>query len=311
MANHRIHLAPLQGMTNRLFRKNLTAFFKGYDSLMTPFIFSIPTGAEERKHFKDIFPLENLEVPVIPQILGDEKELILQTATRFQEMGYTEVNLNLGCPHARVAKKGRGSGLLGRPDTVVQILGHLCAHLKIGISVKMRLGMTDREEILRLIPRINPFPISRVIIHARIASQMYEGEPDLEGFGLAMELCEKRVIYNGDVKDLATFRELSARFPGIHDWMIGRWAIANPFLAEEIKADKPVAEKRIRFKEFHDSLFAGYRELLSGDSHLLDKMKELWQYFGVTFPENSKALKRIRKASTVNDYSRAVKEIWG
>jgi tRNA-dihydrouridine synthase len=185
-------------------------------------------------------------------------------------------------------KKGRNTGLLGRPETVVQILEHLSTHLKIRVSIKMPLGMAAREEVVRQIPWINSFLISRVTIHARIGKPMYAGEPNLEGFRLAASLCKKRIVHNGDVKDLPAFRTLSSVFPGNHDWMIGRWTVTTPFLSEQIKADNSITEKRIRFKEFHDSLFEGHRDLLFGNSHLLDKTKELCRYFGLMHPERKR-----------------------
>lgn len=304
-----LYLAPLHGVTNRVFRKAWFHHFQGIDAAFAPFIPSVPGDRMTEKHFKDLVGDPELGVPLVPQILGNDAPSFIATAKVLAGFGYTEVNWNLGCPFSMVAKKGRGSGLLPHPDRIARFLDEVCPRLEIPLSVKLRLGWKDRDEILRLIPILNGHELKEVIIHPRLGVQMYKGQVDLEGFERAASLCAHRVVYNGDIVDTATFETLKGRFPTIEAWMIGRGALSDPFLPASIVGRPPVADPLGAIGAFHDELYAAYRSVLYGSAHVLDKMKEVWTYLGLSIHGVSSALGAISRAKTLDGYEGLVRSV--
>jgi len=320
----KLHLAPLHGVTNRVFRDSYFRHFSGFDGAVAPFVVAIPGSTAKPRHFKDLLPnpsgspgiararLAGDPAPSLAaQILGNDPSAVAATAAVLVGLGYREVNLNLGCPFAMVAKKRRGSGLLPYPGLVGEILDELCAVPEVEASVKVRLGRFDPGEILALMPVLNDHPLSRVIIHPRIGTQMYRGTVDLDGFAGAAEACRHRVVYNGDIGSRGDYEALSRRFPGVEEWMIGRGAVSNPFLPEEIKSGAIEGDRLSRLRGWHEDLYRSYQEALCGPGHLLDKMKELWTYLGASFPSARRELAALGRSKSKAEYERATAAILG
>ena len=320
-----LHLAPLQGLTNRVFRDAYFRHFIGFDSALAPFILALRSSEVKQRHFKDLLPGPAAEargdsmdvaararprVPLVPQVLGNEKHAFTETARVLAGLGYTEMNWNLGCPHKMVANKQRGSGLLPFPGRVGEVLDAACAIPGLGVSVKLRLGRSDPLDIIALMPILNDHPLVKVIIHPRLGTQMYKGVVDLDGFARAAELCHHKLVYNGDITSLAAFEALHARFPAIDEWMIGRGAVANPFLSEEIRTGAVEGDRDARLRAWHDDIYWAYREVLYGPAHVLDKMKEIWGYLGALFPENKGRIESLARVKTLEDYEGAAAVIF-
>lgn len=306
-----LYLAPLQGVTNRVFRDAFFSRFPGFDAALAPFIPATLDAKAEEKQFRDLLPAANAGVELIPQILGNEAESFVSTCRVFSDAGYREINWNLGCPFPMVANKKRGSGLLPFPDLIKAVLDQACARVAVPLSVKVRLGRSDPSEILRLAPVFNAYPLKSVTVHARVGVQMYEGEVNLEGFAEAARALRGEVVYNGDITDLESYEALRVRFPSVKSWMIGRGAVADPFLPARIKGLPLPADPAAELRAFHDDLYREYREILYGPKHALDKMKELWGYFGPGFSDLGRAgtersVKEISRAKTIDAYERAV-----
>ena len=323
-----LHLAPLHGVTNRVFRASFFRHFGGFDSAVAPFILAVPTSKAKPNHFKDLLPGPAAEarapgdvpraaggaeprVPLVPQLLGNDPAAFVETAKVLAGLGYAEINWNLGCPYPMVADKMRGSGLLPFPERIAEVLDSACAVPGIEISVKLRLGRSDPEDILRLMPVLNGYPLKSVIIHPRVGTQMYRGQVDLGRFAAAAALCRHKLVYNGDIASRASFESLRARFPDIGEWMIGRGAISNPFLPEEIRMGAVEGDRPLRLRAWHEDLYESYRSVLFGPAHVLDKMKEVWTYLSASFPESQRQLERVSRATTLAAYEAAVEGLLG
>lgn len=275
----RLILAPMQGLTELLFRKVYEQCFPGAFRLaVSPFL-SLTHGnlADAWKKIDDVLPEPNQgSIPVIPQILGKEPEEFVALANRLYEIGYPEVNWNIGCPVRRVAAKHRGSGILPYPNEIRDILEQVVPRLKGTLSVKMRLGLRSPEEIFAIIPVLNDFPLASVTIHPRTGKQQYGGQVDLDTFGRALPLVRHRVIYNGDIHTLADYRRIHSRFPQIEDFMLGRGVLYNPLLPLEIKGACPDSQKPALTIDFIRALVdAIYAQPNSDEAHLR-KTKEYW-----------------------------------
>ena len=295
-----IQLAPIKGITDRTFRSAFVRHFGGLDSALAPFV----KLSDSESKIKSLSPEFNPGIRTVPQILTKSPDEFITLAERFIDMGCGEVNLNLGCPFAMVIKRGEGAAMLQNPELIESFLEKIFSVISIPVSVKMRLGMHSPDEILKLIPVLNSYPVKEIVIHTRTGEQMYDGDVYLEAFESALKLSNHPVIYNGDLKTLDDYNRLSERFPSVKGWMIGRGLLMNPFLAMEIKSGKPESETvRIeRIKQFADYLLDAYIHDLQSPAHVLDKMRGLWFYLSHAFPDSRKIEKRIRKAGNLNHY---------
>lgn len=304
------YLAPIKGITDRVFRTVLARHFGGLDAAMAPFISTVGSRKLKASYLNDIAPHDTTSLPVIPQLLGNDGDDLLWLARRILDLGYETVNWNLGCPVPMVARKRRGSGLLPHPDLIRRVLDTVCAALPGRISIKTRLGRETDEELVRLLPIFNQYPLREIIIHPRLGVQMYKGTVDLDAFDRCLALCRHPLVYNGDITDTAFFAALRRRFPGIRRFMIGRGVLQNPFLPEILTGSANTAlktnERTAIVQNFHDDLLAACQERLSGPGHLLGRMKAIWFYLSQGFDDPRRAWKLIKKSRGHEAYRRAV-----
>jgi tRNA-dihydrouridine synthase len=303
--------SPLQGYTDFRFRNSFNKCFGGIDTFYAPYIRLNGLLEIKPSNARDILPDNNIGLNLIPQVLTNNADEFLFVAKYVQELGYNELNWNLGCPYPMVTKRGLGSGLLDNPAKIHGILNKILSESDIIVSVKMRLGYTSSEEILRILPILNAFPLKNIAIHPRLGKQLYKGEVDLDAFQRCIDNSSHIIYYNGDITSVAGFNALAERFPAIDNWMIGRGLIANPFLPGMIKNNTPeYPDNRIElFCKFHDMLFREYSHALSGPSHIILKMFNFWEYFIRSFSNSAKRLKKIKKAKSIRAYEDAVMEI--
>lgn len=279
---------------------------------IAPFLSASKKIKQDNKLLRELDPDTNTGIPTIPQIMSSQPHDFTKLANKLYDIGYGTVNWNLGCPFSLVVKKGRGAGMLCHPAKVESFLEKAMPELKPKLSIKLRIGFKYTDEVLELIPIFNRFRIEALIIHPRTGEQMYEGEVDLDMFEQCIQLSKHRVVYNGDIDSVRKYKMLSKRFEKIDRWMIGRGLLGNPFLAEEIKfnTEKPYAEKIRIMKAFHDNLFDEYLKILSGPSHITNKMKELWTFMGAFFENRQKIQKRIWKTHHRDNYIDVVNKIF-
>ncbi|MGB3211855.1 MAG: tRNA-dihydrouridine synthase family protein [Desulforhopalus sp.] len=307
-----LYLAPIRGLTDALFRETFSSHFDGFDAAVAPFINPQKKSLYEDKMIRDVLPVHNTGIPIIPQLLHTDPEDFLVLAHRLAGLGYKHINWNLGCPAPMVARKKRGSGLLPYPEKIVTLLNRVLPELDIELSIKTRLGFHDHSETRVLLPELNRFRLKEIIIHTRLGKQLYRGKTDPEGFAVCRKLSSHTLTYNGDINDIMTYRSLADRFPTVTRWMLGRGALGNPFLGEEIKGYPRQSEekRRDRLYTFHDDLFDRYTERLSGPSHLLGRVKHLWLYLIASFPGKEKLLKKILKSNSPEKYRDAVDRLF-
>ena len=298
-----LYMAPLKGVTDHTFRSTFAAHFGGFDLAVAPFIASKKNTAIKRRYVRDVWPEHNTRLPVIPQILGKSAADFIVLADFLYDQGYETVNWNLGCPYPMVANKRRGAGMLPHTDMIAAFLDRVVPGMRASLSIKIRLGWDSPDDIYRLIPVLNQYPLNALIIHPRTGIQRYDGPVDLDTFGRCLPSIVHPVVYNGDIRTPEDFRALSRRFATVSRWMIGRWSLADPFLPQAIKTGETRGRDKIaRIKRFHETLYASYRSILDGPSHLLNKMKGLWKYLSLPFNDCKKAMKAINKSHRPEQY---------
>lgn len=269
----------MQGLTELLFRKAYHKCFpNALDYAISPFL-SLTHGnlSEAWKKIDDVIPQANLgSMPVIPQILGKEPTEFVDLANRLYDIGYKEINWNIGCPMRKITAKHRGSGILPYPDEVKAILDTIIPQLRPSLSVKMRLGLYNADEIFKLIPILNDYPLDNITIHPRTGRQQYSGKVDLNTFENVLPLIHHKVIYNGDICTLGDYHRIHRRFPDIEDFMIGRGVLFDPLLPLKIKSDSTNVDDPSAPMKFILTLLDAINQLPIPEVSKMRKTKEYW-----------------------------------
>lgn len=292
-----IILAPLRGVTGLPFRQSFCAHMTGLDRAVAPFIATVAGERVKPELLKSLDPAaQPAGLPLIPQVIGKDPHQLRVMLRAMKALGYCDVDLNAGCPWPFVAKKGRGSGLLRDDCALAAMLEAGCDELGPGhFSLKVRLGLDDASLLPHRMPTINAFPLRELCIHPRTAKQMYAGTVDLDSFERCLGLTALPVVYNGDIRTPGDLFRLRDRFPSVTRWMLGRGIVADPFLAESVRAGRDVWEKG-RFLAWHADTLGRYAAESSGDHALLGHLKELWSYT-VTALQNGDRLWSMLKVS--------------
>lgn len=301
-----IILAPLHGYTDFIFRNVYARHFSGIDMAVSPFISLTHGDKINPRKAKDVLQANNHSIPVIPQILGNEPELFIQMCDFLYDWGYVEVNWNLGCPVKNIANKKRGSGMLPYPELLKSILEKIIPNIKQEISIKLRLGFFHTDEIYKIIPVLNDFPIKNITIHPRIGTQMYEGEIHHSVLQDILPMIHHEVIYNGDIVDLESFELVKQKYPTINKWMIGRGVYYNPWLPMEIKNNQKVNKQNQA--EILNAFFLDlYLELSihKTEHSCVNKIKDLWQLFSVMFENKDEVLTQILHSHSLTEIEEA------
>ena len=317
----KFYLAPLEGITGYLYRNAIHDFYgKGVEKYFTPFLTPHTKCSFNAKELNDITPEHNQGMYVVPQVLTNSSEDFFRIVKDLQELGYEEININLGCPSGTVASKGRGAGFLAEPDKLDHFLEDIFAGTNANISLKTRIGIHDPEEFYELLEIYNKYPLKELIIHPRILKEYYKGKPHWDIFSYAVKNSKNPLCYNGDIftiDDYQCFEEEILKWDdksNIPAMMLGRGVLQNPALIEQLVQYERSGENnpyfdKDRFKVFHDRLRNDYMTQMSGDKNVLYKMKELWFYMIMLFPDQEKVLKKIKKARKLAEYDAAIREI--
>ena len=288
-----IRFAPLEGLTDTVYRRTHHAHFGGVSKYYIPFVSPTQHHVFTPKEMRAIGPEYNAGIPTVPQIIAKDAEHFLWAAGEMAAMGYEEVNLNIGCPSGTVTAKGKGSGMLRDLYALDAFLNEVCAKSPINVSVKTRIGFESPDEWPEILDVLVDYPLKEIIIHPRTRSGFYKvGTLHLEAFRMAAER-KPPLVYNGDIFSAADAAAIQAEFPGM-PMMLGRGLVCNPALAQEVCGGAPL--EKTAFRAFHDALWDAYRRDRPLDqAH--SRMRELMIYMSCAFADADKSAKNVRKSS--------------
>lgn len=306
MSQYKIEFAPIQGHTDFIYRHVHAQVFKGVDTYYTPFL-RLP---QRNKDIKDVSIEHNDLSCVVPQIIGGDIQEMTTLIDYLYALGYRRVDINFGCPFRMVTIKGLGSGAFNDIEKMSLLLNFPS---DMEVSLKLRLGYDDPQQIMELMPFINAIPLHGVSVHARLGNQAYKGTVDLDSFEAVYRECKHPLYYNGDITTIDEALTLLDRFPKLAGLMLGRGLLADPALADKIKnalaprelqTNGPIMddkEELMLYRTFHTELFNAYSAYLEGGDHqIIQKMQTFWAYF---LPDtDKKILKKIKKCRKIDQY---------
>lgn len=303
----KIYLAPLQGLTDWMFREAFSRYIGLFDKTFTPFV-RLQNGEFYRPNqCNDLLPEHNHFQKPVPQFLGNDAASFFRFEELCRSHGYTEININMGCPYPMVTGRRMGAGLLPYPVEIERLLNEIFNAATVKISVKCRLGMEHASEFEALIPVFNAFPLEEIIIHPRVGKQQYKGNVDFDAFLNYASALKVPVCYNGDVNSYEDAVRVLQKAPYINALMLGRGVLQHPFLLSELRNESLTAdEKALRLKGFHKELITYCQQKYSGDHHFLKHLEELWSYQSAGFENSHKLFKLIKKCKSLDQYEAVI-----
>ena len=305
----RYDAAPMEGLTDRVWRQAHQHYFGGADRYYAPFISPPENRVPIKKKMAELAPQANPGAPVIPQLLAKDGSLAAwMIGLLRREMGYTEVNLNLGCPSGTVTAKGKGSGMLRDLGALDRFLYTVFDEAGGPISVKTRIGVTDPEEFGPILEVYNRYPLAELIIHPRVMRQLYRGQADRAAFAAALPSCKAPVCYNGDITTPQDLTSLEAAWPGLAGLMAGRGLIANPALFRMARGGAAPSKEELR--GYLTELYTGYTAAFGSATAAISRMKGFWHECIGLFAGTEKLEKQLRKLREPWEYEVTVDQIF-
>ena len=345
------YFAPMEGVTDHIYRNIHHKHFPGIDKYYTPFISVYPSFTLKNREKRGVMKENNRDIPLVPQFLVNEPQKFLYGVRLMQDYGWDEVNLNLGCPSGTVVSKGRGAGFLADPEKLEAFFESFFEELEAAqqgqpgmkISVKTRLGMESVDEFDRLLEIYNRFPIHELAIHPRLRTDYYKGPIHMDVFRKALAESRNPVCYNGDICTPADMKKLREKLMMDGDaGAPGAVAVAGDSglaemtsIGEELIEHESAAPCAVMIGRGLVTNPALVRELQGGEKlnrselkafsdelydayreefeekGLIFRMKELWGYMGASFDNCERYLKGIRKAQTPADLRAAITNLFG
>jgi len=229
----KLFLAPMEGVGDVAFRKAM-ASIGGFDWACTEFI-RVSLKPHIPSLLKQYSPDDTAPILQAAQVMGSEPELMAEVTRGLVAKGAPRVDLNCGCPSNTVTGKGAGSSLLKTPELLHQIAKAMVDAVSIPVTAKLRAGFSDTSLFRENLLAAQEAGIAFLTLHARTKEDGYGPPARWELIAEAKELLKIPVIGNGDVlnaQDLIRMVE-QTKCDGV---MIGRGAVANPWIFQEIKA---------------------------------------------------------------------------
>lgn len=311
------YFAPMDGITDFLYRQIVWRHFPYADKLYAPFIQPNEKPVIVPKEYKEICPENNKGIPTVPQILTRDAEGFIRLGEILEDMGYDEINLNLGCPAKLIVAKGKGSGMLSDLYYLEEFLDIIFTHSwKAKITVKTRLGLTDNSEFADLLKVYSKFPIYELTIHPRFKSDYYSGTPRLDEFSKLSSMISDvkcfglhntSICYNGDINASDDRDRVVDEFPFISSVMCGRGALANPALFRELKGGQKLTKDE--FISFHNDVYDTYKETVAKERYFLHRMQEMWTFWNQYFKFDQELVTTLRRVSNIAEYLEAINNL--
>lgn len=298
------YFAPLEGITDSIFRRLHHKYFPGIDRYYTPFFSPTVHRALTPREKRELPEANTLNFEVVPQLLSKVPEDFLWMAQQCRELGYQEVNLNVGCPSGTVTAKGKGSGMLKDPDALDCFLYEIFSKAPLPISVKTRIGFSDPEEFPALLNIFNRYPIKELTVHPRVRNDFYNGSVNTEVFRYAVENSCATVCYNGNLNSREDIDRIAGTFPSVNAVMLGRGLIADPGMFSPHRNDAAVLE------QFYGELLEEYIRAFGSARNAMFRMKENWRYLISKFDGAEKAWKKLRKTTATEEYNAITKDLF-
>lgn len=226
-------LAPMQDVTNLWFMK-VIAHYGSPDYFFTEY-FRVNDTSRLNRNILTAITENDTGRPVFAQMIGESIPDLVRTAKELCNYNIAGVDLNMGCPAPRIYRKNVGGGLLREPEKVDRILGELRSAVNDRpLTVKMRVGFENTDNFYKILDIINRHSIDLLSLHGRTVKDMYHGAVKYDLIAEAVRQVDCPVLANGNIYSATKALEVLSQ-TGAAGVMVGRWAIGNPWIFNQIR----------------------------------------------------------------------------
>ena len=298
----RYYLAPMEGITDSIYRRIHHKYFPGVDRYYMPFLSPTIHRTLTHKEDRELPMADSVDFVAIPQILTKVPEDFLWAAEQCAERGYREVNLNVGCPSGTVVSKGKGSGMLRNVAELDRFLEEVFQKSPLPVSVKTRLGLEDPEEFPALLEVFNRYPITELTVHPRVRKDFYK-EPVRENwFRYAYENSKNPLCYNGNLMTKEQSDAVASAYPRVESVMVGRALIADPGMFSG-------GTTHAALEGFLRELTEEYVVVFGSARNAMFRLKENWGFLHYRFEGCDRLWKQLRKTTDIREFNSITAEI--
>lgn len=299
-----LSVAPMEGLTTHVYRTLHARMFGGADVYYMPFVTPTICPKFTARQLRDIAPENNFGIPVTPQLLSNRSADFIWAVKALADMGYKEVNLNLGCPAGTVVARGRGSGFLRNLVGLKTFLNDIFnENLPLPISIKTRIGWSNEDEFEDLLNLYLSYPLKLLIVHPRLKTDQYRGKARILMLAKYRSQINVPLGINGDLITVGDLQRTRTEFSP-QMLMVGRALMADPALFRKYRGGKAATSDEI--KNFSEALFEGYCKAFGSRKNAMMRMKEYWFFLANLFEGGPKLSKAIFKSKTEDDMRKAI-----
>jgi len=272
--------APMSGITDASFRFMIAKYGKP-DVMFTEFVSCDGLCSDGKERLLKQLIYDKSEKPIIAQLFGSKPENFYQSALICKKLGFSGIDINMGCPDKSVIKQESGSSLIKDPllaSKIIEATRKGAGNLPVSVKTRLGYSQIDMEKWIGYLLKFN---LSTLTIHGRTKKQGYGGNANWEEIGyvktLAKEISPKTIIIgNGDVKTLDDAR-LKAKKYDLDGIMIGRALIANPLFFNKTRQIKDLSIKaRFDMLSEHIKIF---KEIFKDDNRNFSDMKKFYKSY--------------------------------
>ncbi len=289
------YFAPMEGLTDSIFRRLHHKYFSGIHSYHMPFLSPTIHRTLTHKEDRELPQADSVPFRAVPQVLTKVSADFLWAARVCADRGYDEVNLNIGCPSGTVVSKGKGAGMLRDVSALDRFLEEIFSASPLSISVKTRIGLEKPEEFPAILEVLNRYPIQELTVHPRVRKQFYDGNVHMDWFDYAVANSRNPLCYNGDILSLSQTEKIQARYPQVGSIMIGRGLIADPGM---LTGNTDVQALEAFLSELLDT----YTREFGGSRNAMFRMKENWGFLHSRFAGSDDLWKKLRKTTDAAEF---------
>jgi tRNA-dihydrouridine synthase len=291
-------LAPMRNVTTRAFC-DLFLHCGEPDMYATEFLRVHATSTVERKIVEMLVSRRSTR-PIFVQLLGREPAELIRVAGLLSRYDIQGIDLNFGCPVPKIHRKGVGGALLEEPWVMDKILSEVEKHIRVPLSVKIRIGFGDEAKFEQIIGILAQHNLSHATVHARTVRALYRDGVNFECVKRAKTVLGCRVFANGDINSARQACDVAGqtRCDGV---MIGRAAVRNPFIFRQIRELQSTGMCFVpKFRDMHAHILrlvdavekSGFDE-----KKQVGSLKKYFNFIGQCVDRRGEFLFRIRRAA--------------